>query len=249
MKAFINLLILIIVAVFFTRCSIYYESPKKLNKKYAELAPYDIIIVPGFPHEEENYSKIIQMRLLWAQKLFEEGKTKNIMYSGSAVHSPYIESKVMQKTAIAMGVPAKNTFTEEDALHSTENLYYSYIKAQEMGFKKIALATDPFQNFSLNNFRIKYGIDVGMLPIVYPELEGMDTELPNVDVSEFYIENFIPLNEIENFAERFQGTLGNKIMWREQDLINKTQIKRKRKKGLIRSEKGLTQQKNNSMNN
>lgn len=231
---YIKLFLLVIIASFVTNCSLINKSVTKTNQKFASYGPYDAIIVPGFPHEEEKWSPVVKMRVLWAQKLYEKGLAKNIIFSGAAVYSPYIESKVMAEYAIALGVPAKNVFTEESAQHSTENLYFSYVRAKELGFEKVALATDPFQTFSLRSFRKKYNLDVGLLPIIFSELENFEEDIhPEIDIEDYMVDNFIPLDEIENFSERWQGTLGNQIKWREEDLQKKRHIKIKRKKGRL----------------
>lgn len=67
------------------------------------------------------------------------------MYSGSSAYSPYYEGEIMALYAIAIGIPKENVFTETRAEHSTENLFYVYLKAKKLGFTHIALATDPFQ--------------------------------------------------------------------------------------------------------
>ena len=107
-------------------------------------APYDIIIVPGVPFEEGNWSWVMKGRVYWSKYLYDNGITKNIMYSGSAVYSPYVEGRIMALYAVALGIPEENVFSETLAEHSTENVYYSYKKARKLGFERIALATDQF---------------------------------------------------------------------------------------------------------
>src|SRR5690606_31947372 len=128
-------------------------------KKYEHaktVRPYDVIIVPGIPYEKENTSSIMNMRLQWAKHLYDSGFAQNIIFSGSAVYSPFVEGKAMKAIADSMGIPPEHTFYETKAEHSTENVYYSWKMANEMGFKKIALATDPFQSAMLKSFMKKY---------------------------------------------------------------------------------------------
>lgn len=210
---------MIISAATFTQCAaILSNSAQKTNEKFISEAPYDIIIVPGFPHNEEKWERVVEMRMIWAKNLYDKGITKNIMFSGGAVYTPFIESKVMAKYAEAMGIPKENIFIEQKANHSTENLYYSYVRAKELGFTKIALATDPFQTSSLRMFRNKYKLDVGLLPIVFNELKLLDHTEPEINAENARVENFIALDSVETFAERWQGTIGNKIRWREEDI-------------------------------
>ena len=96
----------------------------------------------------------MRYRVLWSKFLIDKGYANNVIYSGSAVYSPFVESKIMALYGKELGIPEQNIFTEEKAEHSTENLFYSYEIAKQMGFIKIALATDPFQ---INNLvQIQY---------------------------------------------------------------------------------------------
>ena len=47
-------------------------------------------------------------------------------------------------------------FAETQAEHSIENVYYSMKMARKMGFKRIGLATDPFQSQMLESLIEKY---------------------------------------------------------------------------------------------
>ena len=131
-------------------CSSLFHSTKGTFAKGLKHQPYDVIIVPGYPFEGESWNTVIKMRVTWAKYLFDKGYTKNIIFSGGAVYSPYIESRIFKAYAIAKGVPSENIFTEERAQHSVENIYYSYRIAKEKGFEKIALATDAFQPTTLD---------------------------------------------------------------------------------------------------
>lgn len=235
-----KVLLIAIFSATLMQCSLFHPSAKKTNEKYLSIAPYDVIIVPGYPHDEEGWNQIVKMRVLWAKQLFENGATKNIMFSGSAVYSPYIESRVMAKYAIALGIPAENIFTEENARHSTENLYYSYTRAKELGFTKIALASDPFQTNNLRTFKKRWGIDVGLLPVIFGTLKNMDMLAPEIDASDALTDNFISITETETISERINGTLGNNIRWKEEDLRFKRQRKRQSKRGMMIPKKDLT---------
>ena len=130
----------------------------KVTKNYmrtAEKEPFDAIIVPGVPFGQKAWRSILKMRIDWAAHLYKTGIAKNIIFSGSSVYSPYVESKIMGLYAEKLGVPRAHIYTEEQAEHSSENLYYSYKIAKENGFNKIALATDPFQNFFLKSMMIE----------------------------------------------------------------------------------------------
>ena len=82
----------------------------------------------------------MQMRVLWAIHLYKNGSTKKLIMSGSSVYSPYVEAEIMKLYAIEFGVPAEDIIIEDKALHSTENVWYSYKLAKSMGLNNIALS-------------------------------------------------------------------------------------------------------------
>lgn len=173
--------------------------------------PYDVIIVPGFPFQDTTWHDIMKNRVYWSKYLYKNNITKNIIYSGSAVYTPFVESKIMQEYAIALGIPEENIYTESKAEHSTENLFYSYQLAKLMGFNKIAVATDPFQNILLKRFAHKRNIKVDFLPINYEKIGQFEKQNLKIDPSQAYVKNFISLPEKESFFKRLQGTFGANI--------------------------------------
>lgn len=173
--------------------------------------PYDIVIVPGVPFADSTWSRTMKGRIYWSKYLYDKGITKNVMYSGSAVYTPYVEGEIMALYGIALGIPAENVFSETMAEHSTENVYYSYKKAGKMGFRRIALATDQFQAKMLKRFTKKIvSPDVGIIPIVTDTLEFLQPLMtdPVIDFQKAFVKDFTPLTERKSFRERFRGTRG-----------------------------------------
>jgi len=173
--------------------------------------PYDAIIVPGYPFKDSTWHDIMKARVHWSRYLFEQGHAKNIIYSGSAVYTPFVEARIMRTYGKALGLPADNLFAETEAEHSTENLYYSYQIAKAKGFKKIALATDPVQSFFLMRFASERALDVDYIPIQFDLLKKLNLADPNIDPSSAFVDNFVSLPERQGFIERFRGTLGHNI--------------------------------------
>ncbi|HRG08559.1 MAG TPA: ElyC/SanA/YdcF family protein [Cyclobacteriaceae bacterium] len=205
------------LALLLTYCSV----RKSVIKSYAlakETRPYDVIIVPGIPYEKSETSMVMKMRIQWAKHLYDSGFTRNIIFSGSAVYSPFVEGIAMKVIADSLGIPAQHTFSETSAEHSTENVYYSWKMAKEMGFTKIALATDPFQAAMLKRFIKEYCPGVTAVP-VYIEKIDLDKPLPVIDTTSFYVANFVSLKERETFWQRFSGTRGKKVV----DEVNRQQ--------------------------
>jgi uncharacterized SAM-binding protein YcdF (DUF218 family) len=202
--------IFVAVALLLTHCSFSHYAKKSFERAQKE-KPFDVVIVPGVPYEQENTTSIMTMRILWAKQLYDSGFTKNIIFSGSAVYTPYYEGIVMKIIADSLGIPADHTFFETKAEHSTENIYYSWKMAKEMGFEKIALSTDPFQARVLGGFMKKYTPGVRAIPIVYDRLDIKGKTLPLIDVAPAFAMNFVNIKKREGFWERFAGTLGKRV--------------------------------------
>lgn len=187
---------------------------EKAMKKNAINLPYDAVIVPGVPYEDSRMSDIFKARILWAVMLYDSGYTKNIIFSGSAVGTPYLEGKVMKIIADSMGVSPLHTFAETKAEHSTENAYYGLKMAKALGFTKVALATDPFQTKMLKKFLKKRCENMLYLPVIFRKIDPTGKRIltiPAVNPQDAYVPNFVPLAERESFWERFRGTRGKHI--------------------------------------
>ncbi len=193
-----------------THCT-YSHYAKKSYAQAKKEKPYDVVIVPGVPYEGTETTGVMKMRLYWAKHLYDSGYTKNIIFSGSSVYSPYVEGIVMKVMADSLGIPSQNTFSETKAEHSTENAYYGYRMARELGFTKIALATDPFQAGMLRSFIRKFCPGMKSVPIVFDSMSMDDKQLPVVDTSSAYVPSFVSIKDRESFWERMRGTLGKKV--------------------------------------
>ena len=205
-----NVILLAIIAISFSSCTF----PGVAKRSYAKAeskAPYDVIIVPGLPYDKEKTSAVLKMRMFWARYLYKEGIARNIIFSGSAVYTPFVESVAMRAIADSLGIPSKYTYAETEAEHSTENVYYSWKMARGLGFKKIALATDPFQSAVLRGFIRKHTPGVDVIPIVYDRIDLKGKELPIIDTTSSYKTNFVSIKEREGFIERIRGTFGKRI--------------------------------------
>jgi len=202
-----------LLAMLLAGCSFSQSKSKKLLRA-AEDETFDMVIVPGIPLENGEWGRIMKARVYWAKFLYEKGIARNVMFSGSAVHSPYYESKVMALYAEAIGIPKEHIFTEIKAEHSVENIYYSYKKARKMGFKKIALATDPFQSKMTRGFvRKRVSKDIHLLPFVFDTLKVLEPQMtnPEINFETARAENFVPLKERKNFWQRLRGTRGKSM--------------------------------------
>ena len=182
--------------------------------------PFDAVIVPGVPFDTA-WSEIMRARVLWSYHLYKEGHTKNVIYSGSAVYSPYIESRIMAAYAVELGIPKEHVFTEERAEHSTENVFYSYYMAKDLGFDNVALATDPFQTKMVKSFAKRKKLDIAYVPAMF-DVIGQEYGDVNVtiDPSNAKVSAFTPLPEREGFFKRFAGTMGKNLKYQPNEITD-----------------------------
>lgn len=209
-KIFLYSHLFLLVGLLCTHCTFSHYAKKSYAQAKKE-RPYDVVIVPGVPYEGVQTTGVMKMRLYWAKHLYDSGFTKNIIFSGSSVYSPYVEGIVMKVMADSLGIPPQNTFSETKAEHSTENAYYGYRMAKELGFTKIALATDPFQAGMLRSFIRRFCPGMDAIPIVFDTMNIDEKELPIVDPSSAYVAAFVSITTRESFWERMRGTLGKKV--------------------------------------
>jgi uncharacterized SAM-binding protein YcdF (DUF218 family) len=200
--------------VLFSACITPRKGPRKAFAKASSIVPFDAVIVPGIPFNGQNWDTVMKARVLWSYILFKNGYVKNIIYSGSAVYTPYVEAKVMGLYAQALGIPSRNIFYDTAAKHSTENVYFSYLLAKKQGFKSIALATDPFQSFMLHGFtRRRFGSPIYHLPFIVDSLAAYNNARPVINPVSAKVRNWTSIKEQQSFGERFRGTLGRTINW------------------------------------
>ena len=158
-------------------------------------APYDAIIIPGIPYDTANPEFMMSVRIRWAKLLYEKGVAKNIIFSGSAVHTPFIEGRYMKIIAESLGIPSNHTFSEERALHSTENITYGLEMANSLGFKKVAIATDPYQSIFLSSMYEKINPSLPFLPLNVDSIPSFKILLPHINVNAAFVQNFIPIEK------------------------------------------------------
>ncbi|WP_152266834.1 YdcF family protein [Agriterribacter humi] len=195
-------------------CSYSAKATRQLLQKAKSSGPFDVIIVPGVPFENGKWNRTMKGRIYWSKYLFDKGIAKNIMYSGSAVYTAYYEAEIMAMYAKAIGIPAKNIYTETKAEHSTENAYYGYKKAQQLGFEHIALASDPFQTKLLRRYvRKKVNSEMSFIPMVIDTMKVIEPAMidPDIKYQEAFKPNFISIKERESFWKRLKGTLRGNI--------------------------------------
>jgi uncharacterized SAM-binding protein YcdF (DUF218 family) len=189
---------------------------------------YDAIIVPGYPFNPDGrMNAIYKMRLHWAYELYSNGIAKNIITSGSAVHSPYIESQIFALYLKEMGVNPEHIIIEDKAEHSLENVFYSLELAKERGFETVAVATDLFQSGMIQILGRKHNLKVDYLPanIGFVISKRWKSFNGTIDYCQAYVEDFTPLKERESRRQRLEGTRGNRLKDENLLTINNTSSK------------------------
>jgi hypothetical protein len=191
-------------------CSYVQHDKTKIKKDKAN-DTYDVIIVPGAPYQDPAMRFVLKSRILWAKYLYDTKTTRNIIFSGSSVYTPYVEGQIMKIYADSLKIPSEHTYAEIKAEHSTENIYYSVLMARKMGFKKIAVATDQYQSVILALYIRKNFPEVKILTIDYEKIDVFTDFWPEIDETSAYVENFVSLVKRENQIKRFKGSLGRNV--------------------------------------
>ena len=206
-------ILLTLAGLLFTSFHFYYNTfllPSILLKEVIA-QPVDVIIVPGVQYNGLKWNMVMKWRVYWSVYLYKSGFAKNIIYSGSAVYSPYTEAAIMALYAEKMGVPKEHIFLEIKAEHTTENLYYGYQLAKEKGFETVAMATDPFQSNMITPYIKKFDLDVSLVPIAIPILSKIEMKDFEIETSEAYRLNFISIEVRETPEERKFYSKGGRI--------------------------------------
>ncbi len=210
----------LLIAFIFSHCSLFVPSSRKLYKRALKKHPqYDAVIVPGVPFYEPEWDKPMLMRVVWAVHLYKRGLTKNIIMSGSAVYTPYVEAAIMKQYAIALGVPPEHIFVEGKAEHSTENIWYGFKMAKKLGFETVALCSDPFQTRLLHRFGRKRTKGLEFLPTLFDTLRTLSHATPVIEYKHLRLDttSFIALPKRESKWKRLRGTWGKHIDYKAKD--------------------------------
>ena len=211
------ILFFLITSLIIESCSFFRPSPGKLFARALKNHPYDVIIVPGCPFDGNDWSTAMKGRVIWASYLIKRGIAKNVIFSGGAVYSPYVEAKIMALYAEQLGVPKEKIFIEDKAEHSTENIYNSYWIAKKMGFTKIAVASDPFQSNLLMGFtNRRFKLPIAHIPFIIDTLATIDDVHPTIDPQSAKVDNFRSILETESKWRRFRGTRGKNIKFQKE---------------------------------
>ena len=193
-------------------CIFFNNNSVKLYRKAIQKAPFDAGIVPGVPWVEGGWDSAMKGRVIWAVHLYKRGVVKNLIFSGGSVYSPYYEGKIMCLYAQQLGVSKENCFAEIQAEHSVENVYYGHKIADSLGFKKVALITDPFQSTLLKSLLRKFHPHMTRIPFIIDTLKMVNQVMVKIDGSSARNPAYtLALWDRETKWQRLQGTRGKKV--------------------------------------
>ncbi|MES2515363.1 MAG: YdcF family protein [Bacteroidota bacterium] len=198
--------------ILFCSCFFLGPSPRKRLQIAESVKPIDIAIVPGLPLYHGKWDTLLKSRLLWSAYLYKKGIVSRVLYSGNAVYTPWVEGPSMALFASQLGIANQDIVVDTIAEHSTENLFYGYHLAKSLGYKTVAIATDPFQCAMLHKYAKKHFKEtIYFIPIIYDSIRAqMHMEL-EIDTALTLKKNFIPIEQRLDYKDRFKGTAGKNI--------------------------------------
>jgi uncharacterized SAM-binding protein YcdF (DUF218 family) len=90
------------------------------------LTRFDAIIVLGAPADGDGNPTPAQLaRVTEAVREYEGGVAPRLILSGAAVSNPFVEARVMARTAQAQGIPESAIFMEPEGRNTIQNACYS----------------------------------------------------------------------------------------------------------------------------
>ncbi|MCP4804970.1 MAG: YdcF family protein [Proteobacteria bacterium] len=146
----------------------------------------DVAVVPGCPAEDDGALSFCQWRrAIWAAHLYDEQLVDRFIVSGAAVKNPYPEWDGLRQGMVALGVPAERILTETQALHTDENLGYSWAIARDQGLDVIAVASDASHVETACRLLEKWDMECLGFPADYDVVHAvrMDVPVPAVEVA------------------------------------------------------------------
>ncbi|MGB1247267.1 MAG: YdcF family protein [Chitinophagales bacterium] len=226
MKKKVSIYIVLSFFILLQSCYSGYFVADRQYKSAIQQAPYDVIIVPGFPYQEGEQGYTLLSRILWADYLYKNGHAKHIVFSGAAVYTPHYEAEIMRLYALELGIPSDIIHTENEARHGVENLYYSYLMAIENDWQKIAIATDNAQVLTIAPYGKPLSNKVAFLPMIMDEIKDADLaflQSVNINDSIAFKENFTSYTETSNALQRLLRSSGRDGLKRKMRKLLKSQ--------------------------
>ena len=120
----------------------------------------DVIIVLGYPAKKDgDVSPILRERINKAAKLYHEGIARVIICTGAGVANDYIESDVMAKALIELGVPNCSIIREKLAKSTYENLVNSKKIMHDRELNTAVIVSSPWHLRKASSYAFRLEID------------------------------------------------------------------------------------------
>lgn len=207
-----KLILFFLCTLLLSSCFFLGPTPRKLLQKAELVKPIDVAIVPGLPLYHGEIDTLLKSRMLWSAYLYKKGIVSNVLFSGDAVYTPWMEGPSMALCAEQIGIEKQHIIIDTIAEHSTENLYYGYALAKKLGYKTIAIATDPFQCALLHKYARKhFNETIYFIPIIYDSIRPLMGIKMEIDTTLTLKKNFISIDQRLDYKNRMQGTRGKNI--------------------------------------
>lgn len=106
-------------------------------------ARHDVIIVLGCPNNADGtpstcQTKRADLALAW----MTAGLATRFITSGAAAHNQYVEADTLRDLLVARGVPQGAIWTDTQAMHTDENVYFSSLIMRAHGWTDAVVVTD-----------------------------------------------------------------------------------------------------------
>ncbi len=99
-------------------------------------ARYDAALVLGCPAQPDGSPSLCERcRVKSAVRLYHRGVVRQLVFSGGAAHSPYVEAEVMGDLAVKRGVPPADVLREGRALTTWQNVRFAKALLEDRGAK------------------------------------------------------------------------------------------------------------------
>lgn len=143
----------------------YFRKPKKPNLK-----AYDAIIVLGNPAKKDGTpSPIMYSRVEKAAKLYHQGISQNIIFSGSCVANEYSECVVMKDLALLLGVLEKHIYLENESKNTYQNIEYVKTMIESLPFNHCLIITSSWHLRKTYRFTKDLSLNCSLLGADYPK--------------------------------------------------------------------------------
>ena len=159
-----------------------YEEDKGLESALEKIPDADAVVVLGEWFEMNKDGKVVpslesKMRAIGALELFEKGKVKKIIISGSGhrkgASTETTVAEVMKEYLLSRGIPETAIVTEGTSMNTAEGLENVLNLLDEEDIKKILLETNeyhlPRARQLFENILKKHGLDIDLTDAVSTE--------------------------------------------------------------------------------